>query len=84
MLYGKKAAEMLIKLDRKGSFVATDAALNRYEVVITEAGISDDNNVVTQQFLRTLDGKTVNRERKGIYVIADSGLVLRSSDPGCP
>ena len=76
---------MLIRFDRKGSFVAMDSALNFYEVVITEERLTSDNTVITpQQFLQTLDGKLVDREQKGKYVIVDSGLVLRSNDPACP
>jgi hypothetical protein len=85
MLSGKGAAAMLIRFDRKGSFVAMDTALNFYEVVITEERVTPDNTIITpQQFLHTLDGKTVKRERKGQYVIVDSGVVIRSNDPACP
>jgi hypothetical protein len=76
---------MLIQFTRKGSFTATDAALRLYEVVITQECVHGDIRAFSpQQFLHTAEGEPVTRRRKGQYVLARNGKLLRSSDPCCP
>ena len=76
---------MLIQFTRIGSFTATDAALRLYDVVITQEHLLGDNPAYTpQRFLQTAEGEPVTRRRKGQYVLARTGELLRSSDPFCP
>jgi hypothetical protein len=76
---------MLIQFTRKGSFTAMDSALRLYEIVITQECVHGDNSAyIPQQFLYTADGEPVTRIHDGQYVIARTGQLLKSSDPGCP
>jgi hypothetical protein len=76
---------MLVQFTRKGSFTATDSALRLYDVVITQECVHGENPANTpQQFLHTAEGEPVTRRRKGQYVLARTGKLLRSSDPCCP
>src|SRR5262249_55208219 len=82
---GKGAYAMLIEFARAGSFIATDSALNLYEVVITRECISGAiSEIAPQQFLRTHDGKAVSRRSKGRYKVVETGMLLSSNDPCCP
>jgi hypothetical protein len=79
------ASTMPIQFTRKGSFTATDAALRLYDVVITQECVHSDNPAyIPQQFLHTAEGEPVTRRRKGQYVLARTGKLLRSRDPCCP
>src|SRR5262245_23770888 len=81
----KVRPQLLNQFTRKGSFTARDAALRLYDVVITQECVHGDNPVYSpEQFLHTAEGEPVIRRRKGQYVLARTGKLLRSSDPCCP
>jgi hypothetical protein len=73
------------EVSRKGSFIATDAALRLHEIVIMEVcarrcHVSADS----RRILQTVDGNAVIRKAKGRHELSESGLALRSYDPACP
>jgi hypothetical protein len=76
---------MPIEVTRQGSFIATDANLRFYEIVIMQERASrEDESVDSGSCLKTSDGRTVIRKQKGHYQLADIGIWLKSSDPACP
>jgi hypothetical protein len=76
---------MQIEFKPKSKFVALDFARNRYIVeVFVETAEGARSGVWPRKLLRTLDGKLVERVRKGHYRILSSKVTLRSRDPGCP
>jgi hypothetical protein len=76
---------MAIEFSRLGSFIATDSALKFYEIVIMQERSDGEHRCAfSRQYLQTVDGKAVTRKNKGRYLLADSGLPLRSYDPMCP
>jgi len=76
---------MLVEFEPKSKFVATDFARNRFIIeVFVESAQSARGGVWPRKLLRTLDGKLVERVRKGHYRLMSSKLTLRSSDPLCP
>src|SRR5262249_47859510 len=75
---GKGASTIPIQFTRKGIFTATDAARRLYDVVITQECVHGDNPAyIPQQFLHTAEGEPVTRRRKGQYVLARTGELLR-------
>jgi hypothetical protein len=76
---------MPIERARQGSFIATDASLRFYEIVIMqERAPIEHGNLDSRRYLQTWDGRAVIRKEKGRYQLADNGLWLRSNDPACP
>jgi hypothetical protein len=76
---------MQIEFVQQGGFLAKDAESNIYEVELIQEIVHGDNGAVTGlRYLRTSDGRCVQRRAKGEYVLAARGLVIQSDDPTCP
>jgi hypothetical protein len=76
---------MQIEFVRERDFMATDAEGNTHHIELIQEFVHGENGTVTGlRYLRTSDGRCVQRRAKGEYILATRGVVIQSEDPACP